>query len=152
MAVVPAVAFFESQFASMKGSGGAICQPEAALTPERSEHDRIAGMLERAKHARINGDYNPGSNSLEGSNGMSLFIQHWFQVGESGSNLRTELLGGLTTFLTMVYIVFVNPAVLSGAGMDFGAVTTATCLAAALAFRRVAPLIRHNKETGGETT
>jgi AGZA family xanthine/uracil permease-like MFS transporter len=52
---------------------------------------------------------------------------------------RTELLAGVTTFLTMAYIIFVQPAVLSGSmfgestGMDFGAVTTATCFAAALA-------------------
>ena len=56
------------------------------------------------------------------------------------TTVRTELLAGLTTFLTMAYIIFVQPAVLSGQaarrsrpGMDFGAVTTATCLAAALA-------------------
>ncbi len=55
------------------------------------------------------------------------------------TSVRTEILAGTTTFLTMAYIIFVQPAVLSGAmfdaptGMDFGAVTTATCLAAALA-------------------
>ena len=64
---------------------------------------------------------------------MSPLIQSWFRLQESGSNLRTELLGGLTTFLTMVYIVFVNPAVLSEAGMDFGAVMVATCLSAGIA-------------------
>ena len=47
--------------------------------------------------------------------------------------MRTEFLGGTTTFMTMAYIVFVNPAVLSGAGMDFGAVMTATCISAAVA-------------------
>jgi AGZA family xanthine/uracil permease-like MFS transporter len=47
--------------------------------------------------------------------------------------LRNDVIGGATTFLTMAYIVVVNPAVLSQAGMDFGAVMTATCLAAALA-------------------
>jgi AGZA family xanthine/uracil permease-like MFS transporter len=64
---------------------------------------------------------------------MSPWIESWFHLRESGTNLRTEVLGGLTTFLTMVYIVFVNPAVLSGAGMDFGAVMVATCLAAGIA-------------------
>jgi AGZA family xanthine/uracil permease-like MFS transporter len=49
------------------------------------------------------------------------------------ATLRRDVVGGLTTFLTMAYIVVVNPAVLSQAGMDFGAVMTATCLAAALA-------------------
>jgi adenine/guanine/hypoxanthine permease len=47
--------------------------------------------------------------------------------------VRTEVLGGATTFMTMAYIVFVNPAVLSQAGMDFGAVMTATCLSACVA-------------------
>ncbi|RKZ34968.1 NCS2 family permease [bacterium] len=49
------------------------------------------------------------------------------------SNVRKELTGGLVTFMTMAYIIFVQPAVLSAAGMDFGAVTFATCISAALA-------------------
>jgi len=49
------------------------------------------------------------------------------------TTVRTEVLGGVATFLTMCYIVFVNPAILSAAGMPFGAVTVATALAAALA-------------------
>ena len=56
-----------------------------------------------------------------------------FRLREQGTNARTEVLGGVTTFMTMAYIVFVNPAVLSGAGMDFGAVMTATCISAAVA-------------------
>lgn len=62
-----------------------------------------------------------------------------FRLRENGTNVRTELLAGTTTFLTMSYIIFVQPAVLSGSmfkmdtGMDFGSVMTATCLAAALA-------------------
>src|SRR5262250_2891027 len=62
-----------------------------------------------------------------------------FDLAANKTNVRIELMAGLTTFLTMAYIIFVQPAVLSGAmfgkatGMDFGAVTTATCLAAALA-------------------
>lgn len=62
-----------------------------------------------------------------------------WDLSKHGTSLRTELLAGLTTFLTMAYIIFVQPAVLSGAmfgqetGLDFGAVMTATCLAAALA-------------------
>jgi AGZA family xanthine/uracil permease-like MFS transporter len=58
-------------------------------------------------------------------------IQRLFKLDEAGTTVRTEVLGGVTTFMTMAYIVFVNPSVLSGAGMDFGAVMTATCLAAA---------------------
>jgi adenine/guanine/hypoxanthine permease len=54
-------------------------------------------------------------------------------VSSRTTTLRREVVGGLTTFLTMAYIVVVNPAVLAETGMDFGAVMTATCLAAALA-------------------
>lgn len=66
-------------------------------------------------------------------------FDRFFHLTEQGTNLRTELLAGLTTFLTMAYIIFVQPAVLSGrvaqidTGMDFGSVMTATCLAAFLA-------------------
>ena len=52
------------------------------------------------------------------------------QSGELGEHILL-VRGGTTTFLTMAYIVVVNPAVLAQAGMDFGAVMTATCLAAA---------------------
>jgi AGZA family xanthine/uracil permease-like MFS transporter len=66
-------------------------------------------------------------------------LERLFRLSEHGTTVRTELAAGLTTFLTMSYIIVVQPAVLSGVmfgqptGMDFGAVTTATCLAAALA-------------------
>jgi AGZA family xanthine/uracil permease-like MFS transporter len=60
-------------------------------------------------------------------------LRRLFHLEEQGTDVRTEALGGVTTFLTMAYIVFVNPAVLSGTGMDFGAVMTATCLSAAIA-------------------
>src|SRR6201991_657035 len=55
-----------------------------------------------------------------------------FPIRERGSTVRTEVLGGVVTFLTMAYIVFVNPAILSQANMPFAAVTVATALAAAL--------------------
>src|SRR6266705_5332663 len=51
---------------------------------------------------------------------------------ENGTDVRTELVAGVTTFLTMVYIVFVNPQILANAGMDKGAVFVATCLASAV--------------------
>ncbi|HKY32260.1 MAG TPA: NCS2 family permease [Candidatus Polarisedimenticolia bacterium] len=60
-------------------------------------------------------------------------LERFFRVREAGSTVRREALAGLTTFLAMSYILFVNPAVLSQAGMDFGAVFTATCLASAAA-------------------
>lgn len=54
-----------------------------------------------------------------------------FKLKENGTSVRTEVLAGLTTYMTMVYIAFVNPAILSETGMDKGAVFVATCLAAA---------------------
>ena len=55
----------------------------------------------------------------------------FFQLEERNSSVRQEVLAGCTTFLTLSYIIFVNPLVLGGAGMDAGAVLVATCLAAA---------------------
>lgn len=63
---------------------------------------------------------------------MNALLERTFHLSENGTTVRTELLAGLTTFLTMAYIVFVNPAILADAGMDRGAVFVATCLAAAL--------------------
>src|SRR5580693_9161483 len=59
-------------------------------------------------------------------------LDRLFGLSQSGSNVRTEFVAGLTTFLTMVYIVFVNPVILGKAGMDPGAVFVATCIAAAV--------------------
>ena len=59
-------------------------------------------------------------------------LDSYFKLTENGTTVRTEILAGCTTFLTMAYITFVNPAILSDAGMDFGAVFVATCLAAAV--------------------
>jgi AGZA family xanthine/uracil permease-like MFS transporter len=59
-------------------------------------------------------------------------LDRYFGLRESGSDVRTEFIAGVTTFLTMVYIVFVNPQILSSAGMDKGAVFVATCIAAAV--------------------
>ena len=61
----------------------------------------------------------------------SEFLQRRFDLSGHGTSVRRELLAGLTTFLAMAYITVVNPAILSEAGMDFGAVFVATCLAAA---------------------
>lgn len=61
----------------------------------------------------------------------SLF-ERLFKLQANGSNVRTEILAGFTTFLTMCYILVVNPAILSIAGMDFGAVFVATALTAAI--------------------
>jgi adenine/guanine/hypoxanthine permease len=60
-------------------------------------------------------------------------IDRFFQLSRHGTDVRTELIAGATTYLTMAYIAFVNPLILADAGMDRGAVFVATCLAAALA-------------------
>ncbi|MCG8474295.1 MAG: NCS2 family permease [Cytophagales bacterium] len=57
-------------------------------------------------------------------------LTQWFKLEQKGTTARREVLGGLTTFLTMAYIIFVNPDVLGAAGMDKGALITVTCLAA----------------------
>jgi len=59
-------------------------------------------------------------------------FDRFFKLRENGTNVRTEVIAGATTFLAMAYIVFVNPDILSATGMDFGAVFVATCLAAAI--------------------
>lgn len=59
-------------------------------------------------------------------------LERLFKLQQHGTNSRTEVIAGLTTFLTMSYIIFVNPTILSGTGMDKNAVFVATCLAAAL--------------------
>ncbi|WP_397473133.1 NCS2 family permease [Pusillimonas sp.] len=59
-------------------------------------------------------------------------LEKLFKLNEHNTNARTEILAGITTFLTMSYIIFVNPAILSTTGMDHSAVFVATCLAAAL--------------------
>ena len=53
---------------------------------------------------------------------MSSFLERRFQLSSHGTTVATEAIAGLTTFLTMAYIVFVQPAVLSAAGMDFGSI------------------------------
>jgi len=60
------------------------------------------------------------------------WLDDYFGVSRRGSTVQTELIAGLATFLTMAYIIVVNPAILSDAGMDFGAVFVATILAAAV--------------------
>ncbi len=59
-------------------------------------------------------------------------LDNYFKLGEHGTTVRTEVLAGLTTFLTMAYIMFVNPSILGDAGMPKGSVFVATCLIAAL--------------------
>ncbi len=61
------------------------------------------------------------------------FLEKFFKLEEHGTDVRTEILAGITTFMTMAYILIVNPDILSATGMDAGGVFTATALSAALA-------------------
>lgn len=63
---------------------------------------------------------------------MRALMERLFQINAQGSTVKREIVAGFTTFLTMAYIIFVNPSMLSEAGMDYGAVFVATCLAAAV--------------------
>ncbi|HHY46454.1 MAG TPA: NCS2 family permease [Firmicutes bacterium] len=60
------------------------------------------------------------------------FLESLFHLRENKTTVRTEVIAGLTTFMTMAYIIIVNPGILSKAGMDIGAVMVATCLGTAL--------------------
>ena len=59
-------------------------------------------------------------------------LERLFQLTKNKTTVRTEVLAGITTFMTMAYIIFVNPDLLALAGMDFGAVLAATCIASAI--------------------
>ncbi len=64
---------------------------------------------------------------------MKAWLEKTFHLQENQTDFKTEFLGGLTTFMTMSYIIFVQPAIMGGIGMNTGAVMVATCLASALA-------------------
>ncbi len=59
-------------------------------------------------------------------------MDKFFKITERGSSLRTEIVGGVTTFFAMAYIIFVNPGMLSATGMDYNGVMLATCISAAI--------------------
>ena len=59
-------------------------------------------------------------------------MNNFFRLKEHNTNLQTEIVAGITTFMTMAYILFVNPDILSATGMNFGSVMTATALAAGI--------------------
>ena len=74
---------------------------------------------------------------------MKGWLERFFRLEENQTTVRVEMLGGVTTFMTMSYIIFFQPAVLSAAGMDKGAVMVATCLSAALATLLMGLLARY---------
>lgn len=59
-------------------------------------------------------------------------LENMFRLKEHNTTVRTEVIAGITTFMTMAYIIIVNPIILSETGMDFGSVLTATCLSAGI--------------------
>jgi len=63
---------------------------------------------------------------------MEVIVEQFFKLKENSTDVRTEFVGGVTTFLTMAYIIFVNPEMLSKTGMDQPALITVTCVSAAL--------------------
>ncbi len=70
---------------------------------------------------------------LSGGIIVTNWIENRFKLKESGSDVKTEIMAGITTFMTMGYIIFVNPGILSKTGMPFGPLMVATCLASAFA-------------------
>lgn len=63
---------------------------------------------------------------------LTAVLDEYFLISERGSTIRREILGGFTTFLTISYVIFVNPTILSLTGMEKGALVTVTCLATAI--------------------
>ncbi len=76
----------------------------------------------------------PNASLAAGKTGpqINAVLERYFGLSQQGTDIRTEFVAAVTTFLTMVYIVFVNPIILGKAGMDPGAVFVATCVAAAV--------------------
>ncbi|WP_442963215.1 solute carrier family 23 protein, partial [Pseudomonas sp.] len=60
------------------------------------------------------------------------WLERIFKLKLHGTTVKTEMIAGLTTFITMAYIIFVNPNIMADAGIDHGAAFVATCIAAAL--------------------
>src|SRR5436305_6069277 len=63
---------------------------------------------------------------------MKASLERYFEFDKLGADWRTEILAGFTTFITMAYIIFVNPSILHETGMPLAAVTAATCISAAV--------------------
>ncbi|TKB53337.1 NCS2 family permease [Ferrimonas aestuarii] len=74
----------------------------------------------------------PSQDSYQPASKLGLLLDRWFSLSKNGTSPSTEVIAGFTTFMTMVYIVFVNPQILGAAGMNTQAVFVVTCLAAAL--------------------
>ena len=64
---------------------------------------------------------------------MKAFLDNFFKTKSHNTDIQTEIVAGITTFITMAYIIFVNPQMMAQTGMDHGAIFVGTCLAAAVA-------------------
>ncbi len=71
-------------------------------------------------------------SKMAGSETQGSVFERWFKLSENKTSVKTEVIAGLTTFLTMVYIIFVNPTILAGAGMNWNGVFIATILASVI--------------------
>src|SRR5262249_3588171 len=85
----------------------------------------------RSRKSRARSCRNSSGSSAKGEG--EHMLEKLFRLDENRTTVRIEIIAGATTYLTMAYIAFVNPLILSGAGMDYGAVFVATCLATAFA-------------------
>ena len=70
-------------------------------------------------------------------------LENLFKLKENGTNVKTEMMAGLTTFMTMAYILAVNPTILSASGMDAGAIFTATAVSACIGTLLMAALANY---------
>lgn len=91
-----------------------------------AQTDQPGGMIHAPSQAA------PAARPPAAPPGSGSLLDRFFKLSEHGTDVRTELTAGLTTFLTMAYIIFVNPSILGDAGMPKDAVFVATCLIAAL--------------------
>ncbi|MBV7299308.1 NCS2 family permease [Enterovibrio paralichthyis] len=71
-------------------------------------------------------------STVEQPIGKGGFLERYFKLSQHGTSVKNELIGGITTFATMAYIIFVNPNIMSASGMDPGALFVATCIGAAI--------------------
>ena len=82
--------------------------------------------------ATINYILRGGFFKMGARNGSTSALDNYFKLTENKTDVKTEIIAGITTFITMSYILFVNPNMLSATGMDFNAVFLATTLSAAI--------------------
>ena len=131
--VVRPVLAFLRDLRQLCGSMG-CCEPDGA--PRNARRRRILLTL-RGRGGKLSwagAGMNETARTDDGPESRELSpLDRMFHLTERNATLRGEILGGLTTFMTMAYIIFVNAAILSAAGMPAGAVMVATCLAAAFA-------------------